>query len=620
MSTRINHLSIIFTFAFVTLWLAAAPAVNAQPGTARFNNDDFGPSPDAFDAAPRTGNFSYGRTSTRDDRSSNSFGSRDPAWKRPSAPVADERGIIPVARTEQRRRPILLDELLNSQDPSPASIRLTPTQPVQPQRPVLPVTPTVPKNAGAKPQPTVAEKVAKRYSDPRVIRIAQQLNASTGLSLYQEIADTIDQRHVQPTSYTQRTQAGIEHLTIALETPAFQQASGMRSSNGVRTTQQQLRLMMNNAPVRNRADALSVIQQAQQLVTQQTDAQPGAVALEFVYGALDTLDQYSMFIAPERTGDASLGLKEQMVGIGVELEAHPQGLKILKALAGGPAAEATLRRGDIITAVDGQPVAGLELSQAVDLISGASGTPIQLELRRDAMIGDVTLVRRPFKIQSVSVVRMEANNVGYIKLDTFAESSTREFDEALWKLHNEGMQSLVIDLRGNPGGLLTTAIELSDRFLPGGTIVSTKGRNAIDNSEERATYSQTWKTPLVVLIDKNSASASEIFAAAVQENGRGLIVGETSYGKGTVQTLFPLRTIPSALRLTTAKFYSPDGVAMAGRGVTPDLAIRSTSGEGTQDAVLQAGLKAAIDPKLGDMAEKSRIRDRAAMRVMTIAG
>jgi carboxyl-terminal processing protease len=263
-------------------------------------------------------------------------------------------------------------------------------------------------------------------------------------------------------------------------------------------------------------------------------------------------------------------------------------------------------------------VAGLELTAAADLISGPNNSPVQLSLKRSNMLGDVTLIRRQFAVHSVSEARMEQAGVGYIKLDQFAESSAKEMDNALWKLHEQGMQSLILDLRGNPGGLLTTAIELSDRFLPGGTIVSTKGRTANDNSEEVAQYAQTWKTPLVVLIDHNSASASEIFAAAIQENGRGVIVGEKSYGKGTVQTLFPLQSVSSALRLTTAKFYSPEGREMAGVGVTPDIKVTTNVNDATgADAALQAALRAATDPNVMNMAG-TRPTGKSAIRVIRV--
>ena len=218
------------------------------------------------------------------------------------------------------------------------------------------------------------------------------------------------------------------------------------------------------------------------------------------------------------------------------------------------------------------------------MISGPAGSPISLNiLRNGRQLSPLNLVRREVKILSVSEVKMmgQRNDVGYIKLDKFAQHSSQEMDQALWKLYQSGMKSLVLDLRGNPGGLLTTAIELSNKFLPSGTIVSTRGRNTQDNTTETANSTQTWKVPLVVLIDGNSASASEIFAAAIQENGRGVIVGRHSYGKGTVQTHFPLRSVTGNLKLTTAKFYSPKGREMAGAGVEPDVLVNATAYRGT---------------------------------------
>jgi carboxyl-terminal processing protease len=347
---------------------------------------------------------------------------------------------------------------------------------------------------------------------------------------------------------------------------------------------------------------------------------PGAVCFEFVYASLDTLDKFSMFLAPEKSGEVSIGLDQKLVGIGVEVEADPSGLKILKAFPGGPAAQATLKKGDLITAVNGRSLQGVDLARSVELITGPAGSPVKLGLRREDKVAELTLVRRSVEVASVSEVRMldDASHVGYIRLDQFAESSTKELDAALWKLHNAGMETLVLDLRGNPGGYLTTAIEISDRFLPSGTIVSTRGRNAEDNSQETAQFAQTWKTPLVVLIDHQSASASEIFAAAIQENGRGLIVGETSYGKGTVQTLFPLKSVTAGLRLTTAKFYSPDGREMAGAGVTPDIKVRT----GTTDddaAMLQAGLNTARDPQLQTMADRLGRPNRTGLRTFQVS-
>ena len=185
--------------------------------------------------------------------------------------------------------------------------------------------------------------------------------------------------------------------------------------------------------------------------------------------------------------------------------------------------------------------------------------------------------------------------VGYVKLKQFSESSAEDLEKAMWKLYNNGMNSLVIDLRGNPGGLLTESIQVSDLFLPSGVIVSTKGRNASDNTTESAKRAKTWNLPLVVLVDENSASASEIFAAAIQDNGRGVVVGRHSYGKGTVQTHFPLTTVSGILKLTTAKFYAPSGREMAGAGVTPDYLVKNANEETATTLAEDNDLKQAIE-------------------------
>ncbi|MDB5344102.1 MAG: carboxyl-terminal protease [Schlesneria sp.] len=454
-------------------------------------------------------------------------------------------------------------------------------------------------------QLSVAEKIQYRYADPREQRLLERLNNQTAQQLYVEVSQMVDARHIKPSTYAQRVDAAFEHLDLALSTRSFQQTAKLQADEqSLGQLRDALNQMRQRANVKNLDDAVSTMNRVQDLVSSKVGIRPGAVGLEFVHAELDTLDQFSSLIPPEKVGGPSVGLKENIVGIGVEVEPHTEGLKVLKVLPGGPAAEAQIRRGDVLTAVDQQPLKGLELNQAVEHILGQVGSSLKLDLLRGAQRADVTLVRRRIVLHAVASKMVDdKGKVGYIKLESFTESSVKEMDDALMALHNDGMKSLIIDLRGNPGGLLTSAIAISDRFLPAGTIVSTKGRNASDNSKEEANYAQTWKVPLVILIDRNSASASEILAAAIQENGRGIIVGERSYGKGTVQTLFPLQTAPAGLRLTTAKFYSPEGREMAGAGVTPDLKVDPTIGDDAEnDAAIAAALKTAVDPRLKQMA------------------
>ena len=226
----------------------------------------------------------------------------------------------------------------------------------------------------------------------------------------------------------------------------------------------------------------------------------------------------------------------------------------------------------------------------------------------------MTLTRRRVRIYTVNDARIirGTDQVAYISLSQFGQRSTEELDQALREMYEQGMQSLVLDLRGNPGGLLNVCVDVTNRFLPCGTIVSTKGRLANDNMREVASFSRTWKVPLVVMIDKDSASASEIFAAAVQDNRRGVIVGERSYGKGTVQTHFPLQTVSGNLRLTTARFYSPSGRPMSGQGVTPDVQIADADGPANGDRVLREAVQIAQSQRLRDIAnESAKCRNRS---------
>ncbi len=528
-----------------------------------------------------------------------------PAASRGTHPVKTHRyeveDVPPLPREETSQQRLPATKL---RDASPARARdleprelgrvSPPAREIEPDRKPAPV-------------PTAREKIERRYTDPRTVRLLNQLTAQSAQALFIEVAQMIDARHIQPTTYAVRIDNALTHLSLALETTSFQQATRLQADDrAISQLQQTLSQWKQRVAVNDLNDAVAVLDRVQQLFEETVRVQPGTVGLEFVHAELDTLDQFSMLIPPEKAGGPNVGMKDSVVGIGVEVELHAQGLKVMKVLPGGPAAEVSMKRGDVLTAIDGHKLEGLELNQSVDYILGQPGAPLKLNLTRDGRRGDVTLVRRKIAIQNV-VARMEddSRKVGYIKLDQFGDSSVRDLDAALLSLHKQGMESLILDLRGNPGGLLTAAIAISDRFLPAGTIVSTKGRTPADNTKEQAQYAQTWKMPLVVLIDRNSASASEILAAAIQENGRGVIVGERSYGKGTVQTLFPLQSAPAGLRLTTAKFYSPDGREMSGAGVTPDVKVSTTIGnDAADDDAIAKALRLTADPKLIEMARR----------------
>lgn len=423
------------------------------------------------------------------------------------------------------------------------------------------------------PAQDIQNRITRRYQSQGFLSLLN-MSPQQASGLYVEVMQMIDSRHLQPASVQARVQRGLTNLMYALDNPTFTNTNQLSlQGNQVQAYRQQLQ-QAQQSPVQSVQEALGILNWTVQ-ISQQMGLRPAATTMEFVYGAVESLDKYSAFVPPERKPGASLQLETTTVGIGVQIEMRDQGAEIVKVLSGSPARTAGLQKGDYILAVAGQQLNGLNVDQAVDLIGGPAGSQVVVGVQRaQRNIFTVTITRQALQLHSVTDIQvLPGTQIGYFKLEKFAERSTEEVENALQQLYRQGAQSLVMDLRGNPGGLLTAAVEISDKFLPQGTIVATRGRTPSDNSQEHATHEHTWKIPLVVLIDNDSASASEIFAAAIQENQRGLIVGRTSYGKGTVQTQFPLQTAGCGLRITTAKFYSPKGREMAGQGVTPDVPV-----------------------------------------------
>jgi carboxyl-terminal processing protease len=433
------------------------------------------------------------------------------------------------------------------------------------------------------------------------------LGSNQGIALFREVSSLIDQRHLSPKSYTERIQNGVRNIEVALQNRAFRSAVSLQASNTQLANFRSGLSQLTNRTVSSRAQAEQVVGSAMQLAAQ-SGLRPGLVAYEFANGSIQSLDKYSgldpslnrVSGAIEDTGiQTAMGaLDEYVTGVGIEVRHHAQGLEIIRALRGGPAVAAGIQSGDIIRQINGQNIGGMEMNQSVGMISGPRGAAVRFLVAREGRgTKTFSLVRRQFRVYSVNDVKMvdRQSGVGYMHLNKFAKSSAAEMEQAIQELQSQGMKNLIVDVRGNPGGLLTTAIEVSDKFLRCGKIVATRGRLGSDNMVESANASGTWSMPLVVLVDGDSASASEIFAAAIQENGRGIVVGEKSYGKGTVQTHFPLSSGLGTVRLTTAKFYSPTDREMSGNGVTPD--VRASD---EKDA-LDRAVTAASHPRLAEM-------------------
>ncbi|MFO0979581.1 MAG: S41 family peptidase [Planctomycetaceae bacterium] len=462
----------------------------------------------------------------------------------------------------------------------------------------------------------IDELLTIRYSNPVNVRAIRAMSSQQAVQLFAEVSQKIDERSLEPTSYDVRVRRALRNLQMALDNPAFmnglQISADSFQTDGFRDV---LGRLADGQQVRNYQEARTVLNQVMQASQSVRGLTPSVVAFEFANASIDTLDKFSGLEAADPTtrngaelqGQKTAALEEEIVGVGVEVKEHAEGLLVLKALRGGPAAEAGIQSGDVIISIDGRTLSGMKMLNSVDLMKGTSGSQMTVRIYREGKgERNFNLTRRKVRVWTVNDTRiLEGTNVGYFSLSRFAQGSTAEVDQALSDLYSKGMKSLIIDLRGNPGGLLTTCVEVSDRFLACGTIVTTRGRLNGDNMVETAKFDRTWAVPLVVLVDGDSASASEIFAAAIQENGRGVIMGTKSYGKGSVQTHFPLNSITGDLRLTTALFYSPNGRKMAGEGVTPDIEILDRDGVANGDEVLIDAVRVAQSTQLKNMAQAS---------------
>ncbi len=443
-------------------------------------------------------------------------------------------------------------------------------------------------SSGTSPADETQLKISSRATSSSMQSFLARTSLQQLQTVYREASQMIDVRHVNPPSYEVRTQGAVSDIISALNNTEFLRVNGASQNyQSVQSVQAQLQQMIQTQPARDVNQALALMQTTAELVNRATGIRREAVALEFLNGTMDTLDKYSAFMPEAGNGRPgamldtvmTAGLEENIVGVGVELKGHAQGVEIVGVVENSPASELGLQEGDVIIAINQQSMSGRTLNDVADRLAGTAGSSVNVEILRGNQKFRGTMVRRKVYVSSVTGTKIidTQNATGYIRLKQFSDSSATDLEKALWTLHNQGMKNLVLDLRGNPGGLLDVCVTISDMFLTKGTIVSTRGRNASDNTTESATFPKTWAVPLVVLVDENSASASEIFAAAMQENQRGIIVGRTSYGKGTVQTHFPMNSVPAILKLTTAKFYSPNGREMANVGVTPDVPVATTT-------------------------------------------
>ena len=294
-----------------------------------------------------------------------------------------------------------------------------------------------------------------------------------------------------------------------------------------------------------------------------------------INGLLQSLDPYSSYMSPEIFQEMQTETSGEFGGLGIEVSMEAGVVKVITPIDDTPASKAGIKAGDYIVKIDNVQVQGKSLSEAVDLMRGLVGTDIELTVRRRGVKKALTfnITREIIEVQSVKSDLLE-NNIGYIRLTSFNDNSSDQIKKKIKKLkENENLKAFILDLRNNPGGLLSQAIKISDFFLENGEIVSTKSRKKSENRKWFARKGDiTEGKTLVVLINYGSASASEIVAGALKDHKRAIILGENSYGKGSVQSIIPLKN-KGAIRLTVAKYYLPSGKSISEVGVRPDIEV-----------------------------------------------
>ena len=299
-------------------------------------------------------------------------------------------------------------------------------------------------------------------------------------------------------------------------------------------------------------------------------------------------DKYTVYYTADEYKKLMESTSGKFYGVGALCSINESGgVMVLDAFEDGPAYKAGVRDGDVVIKVDDTDITGMDLSSAVALIKGDKGTQVNLTIVRDDKTYVFSIIRDEIITKTVDYKMME-NSIGYIQISQFDEVTTEQFKEALTDLNNQGLKGLIVDIRSNPGGLLNVVVDIVDEIIPKGLIVYTDDVNG-NRKEYNGSSDNEIPVPMAVLVDGNSASAAEIFAGAVQDYGKGKIIGTQTFGKGIVQTIQPL-TDGSAIKYTIAQYYTPKGQVIQGNGVTPNMVVELPK-DATEDLQLDAALE-----------------------------
>lgn len=420
--------------------------------------------------------------------------------------------------------------------------------------------------------------------------------------LYAEVLGRIASHHVEQPQYARLVSRGCLTMDVAIDEPAFASLYiADAAADRKALYRDQVARITAGRSIASQTDAETLAAWVARAGHATLGIPPAVTLMEMTAAAVGGLDEYSAFLTNGQLDDLYAQIEGNFVGLGVELKSAEDGLLVVHVIPGSPAERSGLRAGDHLVGVGGRPIGGLSVDEAAQLLQGPEGSLVTLAVvRGPAPARAVTVRREHVEVPSIENVRMldAAAGVAYLKITSFQKTTAADLEAALRRLDVAGMRSLVIDLRGNPGGLLSAAVDVSDLFLERGLVVATRGRSADEDFNYSATRSGTWRMPLVVVIDGDSASSSEIFAGAMRDHGRATLVGTRTYGKGSIQGIFPLEVGGVGLRLTTAKFFSPKGLPYSHVGVDPDMQVQAVARPAAGVFVAQASdpfIDAAIE-------------------------
>ena len=417
----------------------------------------------------------------------------------------------------------------------------------------------------------------QRHRDRTYAELVQNQNLFSAFAIYREVLAKLRMNYIDPdrTDFTHLFQSGMDEFLLDLNEPVFRQAHLPAVRRDVlQTFEANLRNTWGNLVIRNQRELELEVFKVARAARRDLHLEPVLTVLEFACGACNGLDENSLYLTPGRLAEMYAGLDGEVGVVGIDVAVRAGKVVITQVVMGSPAAEAGLKTNDRITHIDKAALDGLPEEVIQDRLKGPPGKMVELEV---AAAGEksrtVMLSRQPMRVPSVIHVQMISHRpeVGYFRLVSFKKTTLQEVDDALLHLQMEGMRVLIVDLRGNWGGVFAVAVQVAERFLPEGKlIVTTRSHVPDENQRYRATNPAALDIPLVVLVDGETASAAEVLAGALQDNGRATLVGQQTFGKGSVQRVLPLDASRAGIRITFAEFLSPLGRSYHIQGIKPD--------------------------------------------------